>query len=151
MAWQGLTVLPVIAVLLAPACVGAGQTGPTSCDHGTVTTDSGLEYEDLECGSGREAEKGDVLTVHYVGRLSDGTKFDSSRDRGEPLEFPLGAGQVIAGWDEGLQGMRAGGTRRLRIPPDLGYGESGVPDVIPPDATLTFLVELLKIEAPPER
>ncbi|MCD6681435.1 MAG: FKBP-type peptidyl-prolyl cis-trans isomerase [Burkholderiaceae bacterium] len=111
------------------------------------TTASGLQYEDVVAGSGDEAQKGDEVRVHYTGWLyqngAAGRKFDSSKDRGEPFEFPLGAGHVIRGWDEGVTGMKVGGTRRLIIPPDLGYGARGAGGVIPPNATLLFEVELL--------
>jgi FKBP-type peptidyl-prolyl cis-trans isomerase len=109
-------------------------------------TPSGLQYQDVVTGSGAEATPGQVAVVHYTGWLTDGTKFDSSRDRGEPFSFPLGAGQVIAGWDQGVAGMKVGGRRKLVIPPDLGYGEMGSPPVIPPSATLVFDVELLEIK-----
>ena len=110
------------------------------------TTDSGLRYEDQETGAGAEAPgPGQTVFVHYTGYLEDGTKFDSSLDRGEPLSFPLGVGYVIAGWDQGLVGMRVGGRRRLVIPPELGYGARGAGGVIPPNATLIFEVELLEI------
>jgi FKBP-type peptidyl-prolyl cis-trans isomerase len=112
------------------------------------TTETGLTYEDLECGDGEEATSGTTVTVHYTGTLEDGTQFDSSRDRGEPFTFVLGAGMVIRGWDEGLQGMLEGGQRRLEIPPDLAYGEEGVPPAIPPNATLVFEVELLEVQVP---
>jgi FKBP-type peptidyl-prolyl cis-trans isomerase len=110
-----------------------------------ITTDSGLKYEDLKEGSGAEAKKGDTVSVHYTGWLTDGKKFDSSLDRGEPFRFKLGAGMVIKGWDEGVAGMKVGGKRKLTIPPELGYGKRGAGRVIPPDATLVFEVELLKI------
>lgn len=111
-----------------------------------ITTASGLEYQDLVVGSGDTATSGQVVQVHYTGWLLDGTKFDSSVDRGQPFEFPLGAGRVIAGWDEGVAGMQVGGKRLLIIPAALGYGERGAGGVIPPDATLVFEVELLAIE-----
>ena len=123
---------------------GSGSEEEASCDQGVVETDSGLKYEILECGDGETAEKGDNVSVHYVGTLADGTKFDSSRDRGEPFTFPLGAGQVIQGWDEGVAGMQIGETRKLTIPPELGYGPTGT-GPIPPNATLIFEVELLDI------
>ncbi|MEM8932427.1 MAG: FKBP-type peptidyl-prolyl cis-trans isomerase [Acidobacteriota bacterium] len=104
---------------------------------------SGLQYQDLVQGEGAEAKPGQTVRVHYTGWLTDGTKFDSSVDRGEPFDFPLGAGMVIRGWDEGVAGMRIGGKRKLVIPPDLGYGAHGAGGVIPPNATLVFEVELL--------
>ncbi len=108
----------------------------------TKVTASGLGIQELKEGTGRTAQAGDVVAVHYTGWLTDGTKFDSSRDRGDPLVFPLGRGQVIAGWDEGVSGMRVGGRRKLVIPPRLGYGAQGAGGVIPPNATLVFDVEL---------
>jgi FKBP-type peptidyl-prolyl cis-trans isomerase len=110
-----------------------------------VATSSGLKSEDLKEGAGAAAKSGDTVDVHYTGWLKDGTKFDSSVDRGQPFSFPLGAGRVIKGWDEGVQGMKVGGKRRLIIPPDLAYGARGAGGVIPPNAELTFEVELLKI------
>jgi FKBP-type peptidyl-prolyl cis-trans isomerase len=111
----------------------------------TVTTDSGLKYEDLTEGSGAEAKAGQTVTVHYTGWLTDGQKFDSSKDRNDPFAFVLGGGMVIKGWDEGVQGMKAGGVRKLTIPPQLGYGVRGAGGVIPPNATLVFEVELLEV------
>lgn len=110
-----------------------------------TTTASGLQYRDDAVGSGQEAKAGDHVVVHYTGMLTDGRKFDSSRDRDEPFEFPLGAGNVIRGWDEGVAGMKPGGKRRLVIPPQLGYGARGAGNVIPPNATLVFDVELVRI------
>lgn len=110
-----------------------------------TTTPSGLIIEELEVGAGATAEKGKQVSVHYTGWLTDGRKFDSSKDRNDPFEFPLGAGHVIGGWDEGVQGMREGGRRKLTIPPELGYGARGAGGVIPPNATLVFEVELLKV------
>ncbi|MFA7505369.1 MAG: FKBP-type peptidyl-prolyl cis-trans isomerase [Burkholderiaceae bacterium] len=111
------------------------------------TLPSGLQYEDVVTGSGDEARSGSQVSVHYTGWLFEdgktGTKFDSSKDRGEPFRFPLGAGHVIRGWDEGVAGMKVGGTRRLVIPPELGYGARGAGGVIPPNATLLFEVDLL--------
>lgn len=109
------------------------------------TTPSGLVIDDLEVGHGPEAAAGQRVTVHYTGWLTNGTKFDSSKDRGQPFAFPLGQRRVIAGWDEGVQGMKVGGKRKLTIPPDLGYGPRGAGGVIPPNATLVFEVELLAI------
>lgn len=110
-----------------------------------ITTESGLIIEDITVGSGPAATAGQSVQVHYTGWLMDGTKFDSSKDRNEPFEFPLGGHYVIAGWDEGVQGMLVGGARKLTIPPQLGYGARGAGGVIPPNATLIFEVELLGI------
>jgi peptidylprolyl isomerase len=111
----------------------------------SVETESGLQYEDTTVGTGAEAAAGQRVSVHYSGTLEDGKKFDSSRDRGKPFQFTLGAGQVIKGWDEGVAGMKVGGQRRLVIPPELGYGSRGAGGVIPPNATLVFDVELLDV------
>jgi FKBP-type peptidyl-prolyl cis-trans isomerase FkpA len=111
-----------------------------------ITTASGLIIEELKVGTGAEAAAGQHVSVHYTGWLTDGSKFDSSKDRGDPFEFPLGAGHVIRGWDEGVQGMKVGGSRKLTIPADLGYGSRGAGGVIPPNATLVFEVELLATE-----
>lgn len=109
-------------------------------------TASGLRYEDISVGEGMQAEgRGDTVKVHYTGWLEDGTKFDSSVDRGDPFSFPLDVGYVIKGWDEGVQGMRIGGKRKLIVPSELGYGSHGAGDVIPPNSTLIFEVELLEI------
>ena len=104
-----------------------------------------LEIIDLKIGEGKEAVKGALITTHYTGWLEDGTKFDSSHDRSQPLTITLGVGQVIQGWDEGFEGMKEGGKRKLTIPPAMGYGEHGAGGVIPPNATLVFEVELLKV------
>jgi FKBP-type peptidyl-prolyl cis-trans isomerase FkpA len=111
----------------------------------TSTTPSGLTIEDITVGAGAAAAAGQSVTVHYTGWLTNGTKFDSSKDRNDPFVFPLGAGRVIKGWDEGVQGMKVGGKRKLTIPPALGYGARGAGKVIPPDATLVFEVELLGV------
>ena len=111
-----------------------------------TTTSSGLIYDDVTMGSGDVAALGQTVSVHYTGWLPDGTKFDSSKDRNEPFEFALAARHVIAGWDEGVQGMKPGGVRKLTIPPNLGYGARGAGGVIPPNATLVFEVALLKIK-----
>ncbi len=105
-----------------------------------------LVIEDIRVGTGAEAKAGQKVSVHYVGTLTDGKKFDSSRDRGRPFEFGLGAGQVIQGWDQGVAGMKIGGLRKLTIPPHLGYGARGAGGVIPPNATLVFEVELLGLK-----
>jgi FKBP-type peptidyl-prolyl cis-trans isomerase FkpA len=106
----------------------------------------GLKFTDDQVGSGAEALAGKTVSVHYTGWLTDGTKFDSSKDRGQPFSFPLGAGRVIKGWDEGVAGMKVGGKRTLTIPPELGYGARGAPGAIPPNATLKFEVELLDVK-----
>lgn len=111
-----------------------------------ITTVSGLIYEDTILGEGVEARTGDHVVVHYTGWLTNGSKFDSSKDRSDPFSFPLGQRHVISGWDEGVQGMKIGGTRKLTIPPQLGYGARGAGGAIPPNATLVFEVELLTIE-----
>jgi FKBP-type peptidyl-prolyl cis-trans isomerase FkpA len=104
-----------------------------------------LAIEDLKVGTGKEAAAPSSVTVHYVGTLTDGKKFDSSRDRGQGFSFKLGAGQVIKGWDQGVAGMKVGGLRKLTIPPHLAYGERGFPGAIPPSSTLIFEVELLSV------
>ena len=136
------------ASMLALAFAVAALAAPPSSAQTQgkmVTTASGLEYVDVKVGTGPEA-KGKTAVVHYTGWLPDGKKFDSSRDRGEPFSFPLGAGQVIAGWDQGVAGMKVGGRRKLVIPSELGYGASGAPPDIPPNATLVFDVELLGVQ-----
>jgi FKBP-type peptidyl-prolyl cis-trans isomerase FkpA len=114
-------------------------------ENAVITTSSGLQYEDLTEGTGPEARSGQTVQVHYTGWLTDGKKFDSSLDRGSPFSFPLGAGRVIKGWDEGVAGMKVGGKRKLLIPAGLGYGARGAGGVIPPNADLVFEVELLAI------
>jgi peptidylprolyl isomerase len=116
-----------------------------SADENVVTTDSGLQYVVITEGDGATPQPGNRVFVHYVGTLEDGTKFDSSRDRGSPFDFTIGQGQVIKGWDEGVGMMKVGDRRKLIIPPDLGYGARGAGGVIPPNATLIFDVELLRI------
>jgi FKBP-type peptidyl-prolyl cis-trans isomerase FkpA len=133
----------VIALVAFFVWQGRPQKADTSGDM--TTTASGLQYEDLEVGDGATAEAGNTVFVHYTGWLEDGTKFDSSLDRGTPFDFILGTGNVIQGWDEGVAGMKVGGVRKLVIPPELGYGPSGAGNVIPPNATLIFEVELLEV------
>jgi len=105
-----------------------------------------LQVDDMKVGTGPEAVSGKTVTVHYVGTLTNGSKFDSSRDRGQGFTFRLGAGQVIQGWDKGVAGMKVGGLRKLTIPPDMAYGARGFPPVIPPNSTLVFEVELLDVK-----
>ena len=131
---------PSLTPTSAPTPTFAPASGPT-----TITTASGLQYEDLVIGTGETARAGATATVHYTGWLVDGTKFDSSVDRGQPFEFVIGVGQVIKGWDEGVGSMNVGGKRKLTIPPALAYGDSGAGNRIPPGATIIFEVELLGI------
>lgn len=119
-----------------------------SQSNDTITTSSGLKYIVKKVGKGKQAVKGKAVEVHYTGMLLDGKKFDSSHDRGEPIEFSLGKGQVIKGWDEGIALMKVGGEMRLIIPPDLAYGEKGAGDLIPPNSTLVFDVKLISVNHP---
>ena len=136
--------------MLSSACgqtpSAANKTAPSGATAAKeVTLADGLTYTDEQVGSGAEAQPGKTVVVHYTGWLLDGTKFDSSRDRGQAFTFPLGAGRVIKGWDEGVAGMKVGGKRTLTIPADLGYGTRGSPPVIPPNSALKFEVELLEV------
>nr|MBI3614802.1 FKBP-type peptidyl-prolyl cis-trans isomerase [Nitrospirota bacterium] len=140
--WIALGCLLIATCLVGVAEADDQAAGKKQAGQ-AVTTDSGLQYLDLVEGKGRQAELGDQATVHYTGWLANGTKFDSSLDRGQPFSFRVGAGQVIKGWDEGVGTMKVGGKRKLIIPPDLAYGPRGAGNVIPPNATLTFDVELL--------
>jgi len=145
--WKNvLLVFGSFVVLLGISALFMFQKGPT--DNPAVTTPLSQELimEDILIGQGAEAVNGKNVTVHYLGTLEDGTKFDSSYDRKQSFEFVLGAGEVISGWDLGVLGMKEGGKRKLTIPSNLGYGEQGSPPVIPPNATLIFEVELLKVE-----
>jgi len=133
------------------ALLAAISLSPTFADKPASTstlktTESGLQYSDIKKGIGQTPKAGQIVIVHYTGTLPDGTKFDSSRDRGDPFKFTLGEGQVIKGWDEGLSTMKVGGQRKLIIPPELGYGVQGAGGVIPPNATLHFDVELIGVE-----
>jgi FKBP-type peptidyl-prolyl cis-trans isomerase len=134
----------VLAVMVAACSQSQAPSGGGGGQE--ETTASGLKYTDEKVGSGAEAKAGQRVSVHYTGWLTNGTKFDSSKDRGQPFMFALGSGQVIKGWDEGVQGMKVGGTRKLTIPADLGYGARGAGGVIPPNATLVFEVELLDVK-----
>jgi FKBP-type peptidyl-prolyl cis-trans isomerase len=142
-----LLLLFVFVIVAASGCGGGGKTssGATKVTGPPTTTASGLQYWDIKTGSGAMAVPGKTVKVHYTGWLTSGEKFDSSVDRGEPFSFVLGAGQVIKGWDEGVVGMKVGGKRQLKIPPDLGYGAQGAGNAIPPNATLIFDVELLDV------
>jgi peptidylprolyl isomerase len=148
-------------VLLVLCCVRPALAEPTPAATGIPplpaviqwhTTPSGLQYADTKIGTGATPNEGQIVVVHFIGWLDDGTKFDSTRDRGKPFGFPLGSGQVIRGWDEGVRGMKVGGTRRLIVPPALGYGEKGVPPIVPPNARLVFDIELIRVlDKPPDR
>lgn len=145
-----VVILLLVTALTIPAC-SRNEPSPLPAKGGTaapaeVATPSGLRYVDLTVGSGPSPVNGKLVRVHYTGWLTDGTKFDSSLDHGQPLVFPVGKGMVIPGWDEGVLSMKVGGKRKLIIPPQLGYGAKGSPPVIPPDATLIFEVELLDAE-----
>lgn len=131
-------VVAILVVVIGAVVVLGSKDQPKK-----VMEVSNLKIEDIVVGTGKEAQKGDTLTVNYKGTLLDGTKFDSSYDRNEPFRFTVGAGQVIAGWDQGFLGMKVGGKRKLTIPPELGYGSRGAGAAIPPDSTLIFEVELL--------
>jgi FKBP-type peptidyl-prolyl cis-trans isomerase len=143
----------LIAILTFVATSLFAQSGGKKSDTGAPTkvtgdgtkTADGLQYWDIKVGTGAVANAGQTVKVHYTGWLTNGKKFDSSVDRGDPFTFPLGGGQVIKGWDEGVAGMKVGGKRQLRIPPQLGYGDRGAGGVIPANATLIFDVELLGV------
>jgi peptidylprolyl isomerase len=133
----------LIAATLLLAGLACGGEPPLQCHRDAITTDSGLRMRDLSCGRGEPARRGDVVTVSYSGRVPGGARWDSSR-LARPFTFPLGRGQVIEGWDEGLVGMRRGGERRLVIPPELAFGSAGYLELVPPDATVVFRVRLLE-------
>ena len=138
---KSLYMSSIVMMLILTSTLGLG--GSMAENKQEVITPSGLKYIDQEVGTGDVAVAGKTASVHYTGWLENGKKFDSSVDRGQPFSFPLGAGRVIKGWDEGVQGMKVGGKRKLTIPSDLGYGSRGAGGVIPPNATLVFDVELL--------
>jgi len=144
-----ITLFIALAILGGASGCGSSDksntTGPTKVSGQPTTTASGLQYWDIVVGSGATAVAGSQVSVHYTGWLTSGEKFDSSLDHGQPFSFPLGGGQVIKGWDEGVAGMKVGGKRQLRIPPELGYGASGAGGAIPPNATLIFDVQLLDV------
>jgi len=136
----------VPSVTPASTAVAVGEAGPPPVSAQPTVTASGLQIIDIEVGAGDEAQNGKTVSVHYTGWLADGTKFDSSVDRGQPISFVLGSGRVIPGFDEGVAGMKADGTRRLIIPPDLAYGSQGRPPTIPADAELTFDIQLVSVQ-----
>ncbi|ERN40461.1 FKBP-type peptidyl-prolyl cis-trans isomerase 1 [Rubidibacter lacunae KORDI 51-2] len=143
--WNGGTAIAEEAA--PPAAIAQSRVaGENVMLKDAIEADSGLKYIDIVVGEGASPQRGQTVEVHYTGTLEDGTKFDSSRDRGRPFSFKLGVGQVIRGWDEGVASMRVGGRRQLIIPPDLAYGRRGAGGVIPPNATLIFDVELLRID-----
>ncbi|HEX4924770.1 MAG TPA: FKBP-type peptidyl-prolyl cis-trans isomerase [Bdellovibrionales bacterium] len=144
---------PALGLILIVGCTkscggGGGSTQPVAFPACAASTESATELKlnDIQTGTGAEAEAGKKVKVHYTGTFMDCNKFDSSVDRGQPFEFQLGSGQVIPGWDEGVKGMKVGGKRVLIIPPEKAYGPGGIPGAIPPNATLRFEVELLGVE-----
>ena len=140
----------LLLILLAFITTSCLRSGPTKVSGAPQKTASGVEYWDLVEGSGETAVAGKQIKVHYTGWLTDGKKFDSSVDTGHPFRFILGRGRVIKGWDEGLAGMKVGGKRQLRIPPELAYGARGFGSTIPPNSTLIFEVELLEVRSLPQ-
>jgi peptidylprolyl isomerase len=143
------TALLVTLILVGLALMVAGTEGgdKTREEEKVITTKSGLKYVDRKVGTGKEAKKGDTVSVHYTGTLTNGKKFDSSLDRGDPIVFELGTGKVIKGWDEGIAGLKEGGKRKLIIPPELAYGDRDIgKGLIPANSTLIFEVELVKVK-----
>lgn len=141
-----LIVIGVLLLALIAFLVYRSISQPAPLEAPAAQNESGLIIETLAEGNGAAAKAGDTVQVHYVGRLLDGTKFDSSYDKNQPFTFTLGASQVIKGWDEGVARMKVGGKRKLTIPPDLAYGSQGAGSLIPPNSTLVFEVELLEIK-----
>ena len=138
--------LPLLLCLCFPIQAMADTPSHTTKAIQKMMTTSGVAYQDTVVGTGATAIAGQTVTVNYTGWLTNGTKFDSSKDRNQPFTFRLGAGEVIPGWDEGIDGMKVGGIRKLTIPPQMGYGARGAGGVIPPNATLVFEVELLSVK-----
>jgi FKBP-type peptidyl-prolyl cis-trans isomerase len=141
-----LALTSLVAVQAAPAQKAASASGPAKVTGAPTKTASGLEYWDIKVGTGAVAQSGQHVKVDYTGWLTNGKKFDSSVGTGRPFDFTLGASQVIKGWDEGVAGMKVGGKRQLRIPPDLAYGAKGYPGVIPANSTLIFDVQLIDVK-----
>ena len=135
-----------LAGLIGAQTAATNTSGPTKVTGAPIKTASGLEYWDIKVGTGAVAQTGQQIKVDYTGWLTNGKKFDSSVDAGRPFQFTIGRGEVIQGWDEGVAGMKVGGKRQLRIPPELAYGQSGAAGVIPPNATLIFDVQLLAVQ-----
>ena len=148
--WRLVAALATTIALVAATGGRADDPGQTEKEKKMTKTESGLQYRDIKEGTGEKPKKGQTCVMHYTGWLwengAKGKKFDSSVDRGEPFDFPIGTGRVIKGWDEGVLSMKVGGKRELLIPPNLGYGSRGAGRVVPPNATLLFEVELLKIQ-----
>jgi FKBP-type peptidyl-prolyl cis-trans isomerase len=135
----------MLCCLLLLVCCSGSTDVAEGCEERPVESDTGLRYEDLECGRGKEADGGTSVTITYVAELEDGTRFASSEDQGGEFVFPLGRGQVISGLDEGVRGMKVGGARRLTIPPEIAYGDAGFPPDVGPGETVVYEVELLEV------